>query len=41
VREIVESHGGTVEARSVEGSGSTFTVRLPLWAPGSSSAPVS
>jgi len=41
VREIVESHGGTVEAQSVEGSGSTFTVRLPLWAPGSSSAPVS
>ncbi|MGQ9927939.1 MAG: ATP-binding protein [Chloroflexaceae bacterium] len=41
VREIVESHDGTIEVQSVEGSGSTFTVRLPLWAPGSSSAPVS
>ncbi|MGB9632004.1 MAG: ATP-binding protein [Chloroflexaceae bacterium] len=41
VREIVESHGGMVEVQSVEGSGSTFTVRLPLWAPGTSPAPVS
>ncbi len=29
-RQIVEQHGGTIEARSVEGRGSTFTVRLPL-----------
>jgi PAS domain S-box-containing protein len=30
VREIVELHGGTVSATSVEGQGSTFTVCLPL-----------
>lgn len=29
VREIVSAHGGTVEATSVEGEGTTFTVRLP------------
>jgi signal transduction histidine kinase/FixJ family two-component response regulator len=29
-REIVQSHGGTVEAQSAVGEGSTFTVRLPL-----------
>lgn len=29
-REIVERHGGTLTAFSVEGQGSTFTVRLPL-----------
>jgi len=30
VRGLVEMHGGTVTAESVEGSGSTFTVRLPI-----------
>ncbi|GHJ55976.1 hypothetical protein Nm8I071_52830 [Nonomuraea sp. TT08I-71] len=30
VRELVEMHGGTVEARSVVDRGSTFTVRLPF-----------
>ena len=30
VRHVAESHGGTVEVRSVLGAGSTFIVRLPL-----------
>jgi signal transduction histidine kinase len=30
VRLIVEGHGGTVAAESVEGQGSVFTVRLPI-----------
>ena len=30
VREIVGLHGGTVTARSQEGQGSTFAIRLPL-----------
>jgi nitrogen-specific signal transduction histidine kinase len=27
---IIEQHGGTIEVASQEGSGSTFTLRLPL-----------
>ena len=30
VRRIVEAHGGSIDVTSVEGSGSTFEVRLPL-----------
>ncbi|MEX2229788.1 MAG: HAMP domain-containing sensor histidine kinase [Dehalococcoidia bacterium] len=30
VRGIVEAHGGTVEARSTPGTGSAFTIRLPV-----------
>ena len=29
-REIIAAHGGTIEASSEEGSGTTFTIRLPL-----------
>ncbi|MFI7286177.1 sensor histidine kinase [Streptomyces anulatus] len=29
VRKLVEAHGGTVDAKSVEGEGSTFVLRLP------------
>jgi two-component system phosphate regulon sensor histidine kinase PhoR/two-component system sensor histidine kinase VicK len=29
---IVESHGGTIGVRSVEGEGSTFTFTLPIYA---------
>jgi signal transduction histidine kinase len=29
VREVVEAHGGSIGVRSVEGEGTTFTVRLP------------
>jgi signal transduction histidine kinase len=32
VRQVVEQHGGSVEVTSIEGRGSTFTVRLPLTA---------
>lgn len=38
VRYVIEEHGGTVEVASVEGHGSTFTLRLPMRAPASESA---
>jgi two-component system phosphate regulon sensor histidine kinase PhoR len=30
VRTIIEAHGGTVEVESEVGSGTTFTIRLPM-----------
>nr|WP_179893143.1 HAMP domain-containing sensor histidine kinase [Streptomyces sp. b84] len=33
VRKLVEAHGGTVDATSVEGEGSTFVLRLPETTP--------
>jgi PAS domain S-box-containing protein len=40
VKGLVEMHGGTVSATSVEGSGSTFTVRLPIAMPDQPRAPI-
>jgi PAS domain S-box-containing protein len=39
VKGLVEMHGGTVAADSVEGKGSTFTVRLPISEPIATSGP--
>jgi len=33
---IIENHGGTIKVESVEGKGTTITVRLPIEPPGSS-----
>jgi signal transduction histidine kinase len=30
VRQIIEQHGGSIDVESVEGHGSTFTLRLPV-----------
>lgn len=30
VHQVIQAHGGTLEATSVEGKGSTFTIKLPL-----------
>ena len=38
VKEIVSRHGGTIQVRSTEGAGSTFTVELPLLMPESADA---
>jgi signal transduction histidine kinase len=29
-REIAQSHGGSIQAHSTPGEGSSFTIRLPL-----------
>jgi two-component system sensor histidine kinase SenX3 len=33
VKHVVTNHGGDISVWSVEGSGSTFTIRLPLYSP--------
>jgi hypothetical protein len=33
-KKIVDAHGGTIDVRSREGEGTTFTIRLPLSRPG-------
>lgn len=38
-RQIIEEHGGTIAAQSVEGKGAIFTVRLPLPSQEPASAP--
>ena len=40
VRHVMANHGGSVTVSSVEGEGSTFTLRLPLATPSSSSGPI-
>ena len=38
-RQIVEQHGGTLGVESTEGTGSRFTITLPLGAPSESATP--
>jgi two-component system sensor histidine kinase SenX3 len=40
VKHVTAAHGGSVTVRSVEGSGSTFTISLPLRSTHASSGPV-
>jgi signal transduction histidine kinase len=39
VKHIVSNHGGSITVWSEEGLGSTFTLRIPLMAPGADAAP--
>ncbi|MBO2464749.1 ATP-binding protein [Actinomadura violacea] len=39
VREVVESHGGTIDAVGRPGAGASFTVRLPAASPGAKPRP--
>jgi len=38
VKGLVEGHGGRIEIKSVQGQGSTFTVKLPKGATGGKAA---
>jgi signal transduction histidine kinase len=38
-RQLVEAHGGTIQVRSEQGEGTTFTVRLPRSHPPAPTAP--
>ena len=40
VKHVTAAHGGAVTVRSMEGSGSTFTISLPLRSTHASSGPV-
>ncbi len=40
VRTVAELHRGRIEVESSEGTGSCFTLRLPISAPGANAGPV-